>query len=69
MNDTFAKTPSFHDSQHVCFVGGEGIVRSHKLEAETWLYLVEMALGPMPKFGRVGGETMVLFYEADLCAA
>ena len=61
--------PSFRHAQRVSFVGGEGIVRSYKPEAGTWTYLVEMALGLEPDFGRVGAETMVLLNEADLRAA
>jgi hypothetical protein len=64
----FVKGPSFQTAQPVCFVGGEGIVRSYKSEAETWIYLVEMALGPEPEFGRIGPEAMVLLIEADLYA-
>jgi hypothetical protein len=66
---TFIKEPSFHPAQRVSFVGGEGIVRSYRPEAGTWTYLVEMALGLEPDFGRVGAETMVLLNEADLRAA
>lgn len=51
------------------FVGGEGIVQKYKPEAETWTYLVEMALGSERDCGRVGGETTVVLTEADLCAA
>ena len=66
---TFIKGPSFHHAQRVSFVGGEGVVRSYRPEAGTWTYLVEMALGLEPDFGRVGAETMVLLNEADLRAA
>jgi hypothetical protein len=47
-------------------MGGEGIVRSYRAEFGNWSYLVEMALGPKPVFGRVGAETMVLLSETDL---
>jgi hypothetical protein len=63
------KMQSFNRTQRVKFVGGEGIVRNFKFEGGTWLYLVEMDLGPAPKFGRVGAETMVLLDGIDLCAA
>ncbi len=63
------KVPSFNRTQRVKFVGGEGIVRSCKFEGGTWIYLVEMDLGPAPKFGRVGAETMVLLDWLDLRAA
>jgi hypothetical protein len=69
MTATLVGTPSFHPDQQVKFVGGEGVVRSHKFEACTWTYFVEMALGPEPNFGRVGPETMLVLTEADLCAA
>lgn len=69
MTATFIKVPSFRHAQRVSFVGGEGIVRSYRPEAGTWTYLVEMALGLEPDFGRVGAETMVLLNEADLRAA
>lgn len=69
MTATFIKVPSFRQDQRVSFMGGEGIVRSYRPEAGTWTYLVEMALGLEPDFGRVGAETMVLLNEADLRAA
>ncbi len=68
MTITITKAPSFLPAQPVSFVGGEGIVRSLKPEADTWTYLVEMILGPKPDFGRVGGETMVLLTEEELRA-
>lgn len=61
--------PSFCFAQQVSFAGGEGWVKSFQYEAETWTYTIEMAMGPEPKFGRIGGETTVLLNEADLCAA
>ncbi len=63
------RVPKFRHTQWVSFVGGKGIVRSYKSESGSWTYLVEMALGLEPDFGRVGAETMVLLNEADLCAA
>jgi hypothetical protein len=53
----------------VQFVGGLGIIRSYKPEAQSWSYLVEMELGPEPDFGRIGAEAMVIITEADLDAA
>lgn len=65
----FVKIRSFHRHQQVSFVGGEGIVRSFKYEGGTWKYLVEMPLAPiMPKFGRIGAETIVLLDEVELDA-
>jgi hypothetical protein len=66
MSLNLVKAPDFHCDQRVSFVGGEGVVRSHRFEAESWLYLVEMSLGPEPQFGRVGSETMLVLSEADL---
>lgn len=63
------KVPRFHPAQRVSFVGGEGIVRSYRSSAKSWIYLIEMPLGLEPNFGRVGAETMVVLNEADLCAA
>lgn len=66
---TCMNLPKFRDKQRVRFVGGEGVVRNYKFEFGGWIYLVEMALGLEPNFGRVGAETMVFLDEADLCAA
>ncbi len=63
---TFMCVPKFRNTQWVSFVGGEGIVRSYKPESGTWTYLIEMALGLEPDFGRVGAESMILLTEADL---
>lgn len=69
MTATLMKVHSFRNTQRVRFIGGEGVVRSFKYEFGTWTYLVQMALGPEPDFGRVGAETMVFLNEADLRAA
>ncbi|MEH2355057.1 hypothetical protein [Nostoc sp.] len=66
MAATFMKVPKFRNAQWVSFVGGEGIVRSYTPEYGRWMYLIEMALGLEPDFGRVGAETMILLTEADL---
>lgn len=66
---TLTKIPIFRHAQRVRFVGGEGIVRGYRSEAGGWDYIVEMALGQEPDFGRVGAETMVVLTEADLCTA
>lgn len=60
--------PSFYRAQHVSFLGGEGSVKSFNYEAEAWIYIVEMSLGPEPDFGRVGGETTIVLSETDLYA-
>jgi hypothetical protein len=61
------KVRSFHRHQQVGFIGGEGIIRSFKYENGTWKYLVEMPLDiPIPTFGRIGAETIVLLDEVEL---
>ncbi|MCC5612218.1 hypothetical protein LC612_37210 [Nostoc sp. CHAB 5834] len=66
MTATFMRRPKFRNAQLVSFVGGEGIVRSYTPEYGRWMYVIEMALGLEPDFGRVGAETMILLTEADL---
>ncbi|MEH2332345.1 hypothetical protein [Nostoc sp.] len=66
MTPSFMKLPKFRNTQWVRFVGGEGIVRSYTPESGTWTYLIEMALGLEPDFGRMGAETMILLSEEDL---
>ncbi|WP_404786405.1 hypothetical protein [Altericista sp. CCNU0014] len=61
--------PSFHHTQPVKFVGGEGVVKKVKSEAGRWIYYVEMTLGQEPSFGRVGEETTIILNESDLRAA
>jgi hypothetical protein len=63
------RVPKFHHRQRVSFLGGEGIVRNYTSEFGGWTYLVEMALGQEPDFGRIGVETAVLLNEAELRAA
>ena len=65
----FIKVRSFDRHQQVSFIGGEGVVRNFKYENGTWKYLVEMPLAPvLPKFGRIGAETIVLLDEIELAA-
>ncbi|MEH2139812.1 hypothetical protein [Nostoc sp.] len=66
MTATFMRRPKFRNAQWVSFVGGKGIIRNYTSESGTWTYLIEMALGLEPDFGRVGAETMILLTEADL---
>ena len=63
---TVLAMPQFAKGQAVTFLGGEGVIRSFKLEAGLWTYLVEMRQGPEPTFGRVGAETMILLPETEL---
>jgi hypothetical protein len=69
MTPTIEKINTFEIAQRVQFVGGEGIVRHIKFEAQNWMYLVEMPLGQSPEFGRVGAETMIVLNETELRAA
>ena len=63
---TVLARPQFAQGQSVTFFGGEGVVRSLKLDAGLWTYGVEMMQGPEPAFGRVGPETMILLPETAL---
>lgn len=58
--------PRFHKHQMVRFIGGVGTIKSRRSSAGAWLYTVEMVQGPEPEMGRIGSETMILLYEADL---
>jgi hypothetical protein len=69
MNAIYKREPKFRPKQRVTFVGGEGIIRRCISKLGRWVYLIEMALGLEPEFGRIGAETMVLLEEEDLCAA
>ncbi len=66
MTATYTPKPKFHAEFPVSFTGGEGTVRGAKWEFGRWIYLVEMALGIEPEFGRIGPEAMVLLDETDL---
>jgi hypothetical protein len=59
-------SPKFNRSETVRFLGGIGTIKSLQPTAGTWMYRVEMELGPEPKMGRIGGETTVLLYESDI---
>lgn len=58
--------PRFRKGQFVSFVGGMGIVKSFQSSSGRWVYLVEMPLGNLPEFGRVGQEASILLVESDL---
>ncbi|AFZ30624.1 hypothetical protein Glo7428_2086 [Gloeocapsa sp. PCC 7428] len=66
MAATITKVPQFRKGENVKFVGGVGTIKSYQLEAGSWTYAVEMAMGPEPEMGRIGYETTVLLNEADL---
>lgn len=63
---TVLAMPKFSKGQYVTFLGGEGVVRSFKLDAGIWTYFIEMMQGPEPEFGRVGAETMLLLHETEM---
>lgn len=66
MTATIIKAPQFRKGVNVKFMGGVGTVKNYQLEAGSWTYTVEMAMGPEPEVGRIGYETTVLLNEADL---
>ena len=68
MTVTATNAPSFYRDQQVRFIGGEGTVESYRSEANTWIYLIKMLMGPEPDFGRIGGETTIVLLESDLWA-
>jgi hypothetical protein len=60
--------PQFRKGQAVRFTGGVGTIKNYQSESGTWMYLLQMELGPEPDFGRVGAETMLWLPEVDLLA-
>jgi hypothetical protein len=58
--------PKFRTNHSVSFAGGQGVIRSANWEFGRWTYLIEMALGVEPEFGRIGAETMILLEENEL---
>jgi len=68
MNNILISVPVFQQSQLVRFMGGEGIVQRFRFDSGTWIYDIEMELGPEPLFGRVGAETTIVLNEEELCA-
>lgn len=58
--------PKFNRSETVSFLGGIGTIKSFQPTSGTWMYRVEMELGPEPEMGRIGSETTVLLYESDI---
>lgn len=69
MSNILISTPIFQQTQLVKFMGGEGIVQRFRFDSGTWMYDIEMVLGPEPLFGRVGAETTIVLNEEELCAA
>ncbi len=66
MTTNLMTKPRYAKEQIVCFVGGAGTILSCRPDSDTWIYVVEMELGPEPDMGRVGSETTVLLDEADI---
>lgn len=60
--------PKFNHNQPVRFIGGEGTVKHFRPDAGSWLYTVQMEMGPEPEMGRIGYETTVVLSETDLSA-
>ena len=58
--------PQFRTGQSVSFVGGTGTIKSRKPNSGRWIYVIEMPLGEIPMFGRIGAESSILLIEADL---
>jgi len=66
MTVTMPKASQFQKGEKVKFLGGVGTIKNFQLEAGSWTYAVEMAMGPEPEMGRIGYETTVLLDETDL---
>ena len=58
--------PQFRTGQCVSFVGGMGTIKSRRPNSGRWIYVIEMPLGKLPDFGRIGAESSILLIEADL---
>lgn len=58
--------PRFARDQAVEFIGGRGRIKNHHYESGSWVYHIEMAMGPEPDFGRIGCETAILLPEPDM---
>lgn len=58
--------PKFGKNQQVCFVGGVGTILGYRPDLKTWVYAIEMEMGPEPPMGRVGAETRILLHEAEI---
>ncbi|MBW4491454.1 MAG: hypothetical protein KME12_27220 [Trichocoleus desertorum ATA4-8-CV12] len=58
--------PRFHLHQGVCFLGGCGTIKCCQPYAQTWIYAIEMELGPEPEMGRIGAEATILLNESEI---
>lgn len=67
MNASTLMLPRFNRNQLVQFSGGVGTVKSYQPNSNnTWIYAIEMEMGPEPDFGRVGFETTILLHETEI---
>ncbi len=67
MSTNFMTPPRFTRNQTVHFRGGVGTIKSYRPNSNnTWIYAVEMEMGPEPDFGRVGLETTILLHETEI---
>ncbi|MBW4621685.1 MAG: hypothetical protein KME17_20265 [Cyanosarcina radialis HA8281-LM2] len=60
------KMPKFSQSQQICFLGGVGQIIDCRAESGVWLYMVKMNLDRELNIQRLGSETTVLLYEAEI---
>jgi hypothetical protein len=58
--------PKFNKNQVVSFIGGVGIILDLQADSDTWKYAVEMEKEPEPDIARLGNETTVFLYEAEI---
>lgn len=69
MNSTSMTVPRFTRNQIVRFSGGIGTIKSYRPNShQSWIYAIEMEMGPEPDFGRVGFETTILLHETEIQA-
>ncbi|MGV2826561.1 hypothetical protein [Myxosarcina sp. GI1(2024)] len=66
MNINCFTQPKFYPHQTVSFIGGTGKIINRQLEANKWIYTVEMIMGSEPEFGRVGTETTIVLQESEI---
>jgi hypothetical protein len=58
--------PQFNPKQKVFFVGGNGTIEFCYRDSGTWVYWVEMASAQTGNRSRIGNETTIILYEAEL---
>jgi hypothetical protein len=66
MNMYCLSKPKFCCHQTVSFIGGAGKIKSIQRQDDRWTYTIEMSMGAMPDFGRIGAETTILLEEQDI---